>query len=201
MAASDRNPSSETLPPGGIEPLPAPALNERIDEEISRAERQGTKLSCLLLVIENLEEMAGEHGSDLPEETLAYIARALRRELRRFDRIGRPSESELLIVLPGADSPLGEIVARRILERVRTIKVEVSGTRSPLEVSVGLAAWRADMSASELLARTRAATRRRNGEDPPAIDLRRGAPPAGAAADAQRSAAVPPSGSGRPVSS
>jgi len=165
MAASDQTPRAPLPSHGGLEPLSAVALDERVDEEINRAERQGTHLSCLLVVVENLEEMIREHGRGLSEETLTYVAGALRGELRRFDRIGRPGEGELLIVLPGADGPVGEIVARRVLERVRTIKVESHGTRRPLQISVGLAAWRSDMSGPELLARSRTAAKRRNGED------------------------------------
>jgi diguanylate cyclase (GGDEF)-like protein len=165
MVARDTHAPAQTPPEGEIESLSPAALLERLDEEISRAERHGTKLSCLLLTLDNLEEMAREHGSDLPEQTLAYVAGAIGRELRRFDRIGRPDAGELLIVLPGADGPLGEIVARRVLERMRTIKLESHGARRPLEVSLGLADWNANMGTEDLLARTRAAASRRNGEE------------------------------------
>src|SRR5215469_7115670 len=133
--------------------------------EINRAARHGTSLSCLLVTIGNLDELSREHGSDLPEQALAYVAAALQRQLRRFDRIGRPSDRELLVVLPGADGPRGEIVARRALDRLRTIKVEVEGTRRPLRISVGLAAWREDLSGDDLVAHTRAAARRGGGPD------------------------------------
>jgi diguanylate cyclase (GGDEF)-like protein len=167
MAASNLNLRSDPLPMEGSAFLSALALSERLDEEIGRAERHGTQLSCLLLVIDNLDELSREHGTELPEQMLVYVGGALRRELRRFDRVGRPSAHELVIVLPGADSPRGEIVARRVLERVRTIKVEADGARRPLRVSVGLAAWRKDVSGLDLLARARAATRVRNGENGP----------------------------------
>ncbi len=145
------------------------ALLARLEEEISRAERHGTGLSCLLLKIDNLEEMAREHGGELREQTISYVAGALRRELRRFDRIGLADhdgqlDRDLLIILPGADSPRGEIVARRALERLRTIKVEAGGTRRPLQVSVGLAAWQQDVGAQALLAHARAAVRSVNGD-------------------------------------
>ncbi len=165
MAASDHNLLPDSLSTEGAPFLSAAALGQRLDEEIGRAERHGTQLSCLLLVIDNLEEMSREHGGDLPEQTLAYVGTALRRELRRFDRIGRPDGDELLIVLPGADGPRGEMVARRVLDRLRTIKVEADGTRRPLHVSLGLAAWRSDTSRDDLLERARAATRVRNGEN------------------------------------
>lgn len=152
---------SGPLPPtGAIVCLSAKALQERLEEEINRAGRHGIPLSYLLVVIENLDELTKAHGSELSEQTLTYVGEALRRELRRFDRVGRPSESELAVLLPGADGPRGEIVARRALARLRAIKVEVDGERRPLRVSVGLAAWREDVSGEDLLAQTRAAARR-----------------------------------------
>jgi len=162
MAANDHL-RSTAPPPGGVEWLSASALQARLAEEINRAERHGTELSCLLVVIENLDEMAHEHGEELREQTLAYIADTLQRELRAFDRVGRPSERELMLVLPGADGARGEIVARRVLERLRTIKVEARGVRRPLQVSVGLAPWRDGASGEDLLTRMRAASRPRNG--------------------------------------
>jgi diguanylate cyclase len=164
MAANDQHHQrSNPLPPGSIECLSATALAERMEEEINRAGRHGTQLSCLLVVIENLDELAKAHGSELSEQTLAYVGQTLRRELRRFDRVGRPSEGELAVLLPGADGPRGEIVARRALERLRAIKVEADGERRPLLVSVGLAAWREDVDGEELLAQTRAAARQERG--------------------------------------
>lgn len=164
MAASDTsNANSDSEETEQLDCLSDSQLLERLREEISRAERQGNALSCLLVTIGNLEELSREHGSELSQRTLAYVSSALRRQLRDFDRVGRPSERELLIVLPGADAPRGEVVARRVLERLRTIKIEADGKRAPLRISVGLAAWREGTSAEDLLAQTRAAAQRASG--------------------------------------
>jgi diguanylate cyclase (GGDEF)-like protein len=160
MAASDRDNSPE--PPSGtsIEYLSAAALEARVREEVNRAGRHGTTLSCLLLDIEDLDEIARAHGPELAERTLAYAGLALRGALRGFDRVGRPGNGELLIVLPGADGPRGEIVARRILRRLREIKLEVHGERRALRIAIGLAAWREGMTAERLLEEARAAVGR-----------------------------------------
>jgi diguanylate cyclase (GGDEF)-like protein len=167
MAASDPHrhvdPPSQEGRQGSerqIDCLSAAALEDRLEEEINRAGRHGTPLSCLLVAIEDLTELALRHGRELPEQALAYAGPALLRELRRFDRVGRPSDTELLVVLPGADGPRGEIVARRLIDRLRAIKIETGGVRRPLRVSVGLAAWRKDLSGEQLLAQTRAAAQR-----------------------------------------
>jgi diguanylate cyclase (GGDEF)-like protein len=167
MAASDSTSSFPPTSPGAFDWPRAVELDERLLEEIGRAERHGTPLSCLLVVVDNLEEMAGEHGGELREQTMVYIAGALRREIRRFDRVGMPSDRELLIVLPGADGPRGEMVARRVLDRLRSIKVEVRGQRQALRISVGLAAWQAQATPATLLARARAAAKRQSGNGGP----------------------------------
>jgi diguanylate cyclase (GGDEF)-like protein len=164
MAASENNPNARP-PAERSGRLSASELQERLEEEINRAERHGTQLSCLLVTIGNLDELSYEHGDELSEQTLAYVARALAAQVRGFDRIGRPSEDELLLILPGADSPRGEVVARRVLERLRTIKVEADGTRRPLRISVGLAAWQAGLGAAELLEQARLAGALGNGTD------------------------------------
>jgi diguanylate cyclase (GGDEF)-like protein len=163
MPAGNPNSRAAPLPAGSIVCLSAAALGERLEEEINRAGRHGTPLCCLLVVIENLGELAQAHGSELSERTLIYVGEALRRELRRFDRVGRPSEGELAVLLPGADGPRGEIVARRVLERLRAIKIEADGERRPLRISMGLAAWRADVDGEQLMAQTRAAAHREHG--------------------------------------
>jgi len=157
MAASDPHPRSDPRARSTSGWLEAAPLADRLEEEIVRAERQGSELSCLLVVIESLQEMEHRYGCDLGEQALSHLARALRGELRRFDQVGRPSERELLVVLPNADSTRGEIVARRALGRLRTIKIETDGERRTLPISIGLAAWRTGLSASKLLAAARAA--------------------------------------------
>ena len=147
-----------------MDSLSASELNERLREEINRAGREGAPLCCLLVTIGNIEELSREHGRELSNRALAYVASALRRQLRDFDRIGRPGEGELLVVLPGADGPRGETVARCVLDRLRSIKIEADGKRRPLCISVGLAAWREGVDGEELIAQTRAAAQRASGE-------------------------------------
>lgn len=175
MAAKDTHPRIDSPATGGrgdvvrgrIDCLSASALEDRLQEEINRAGRHGTPLSCLLVAIDDLSELAARHGRELPEQALAYAGPALLRELRRFDRVGRPSDTELLVVLPGADGPRGEIVARRVLDRLRAIKIETAGVRRPLRVSVGLAAWHEDLDSSQLVAHTRAAARQEREQTAP----------------------------------
>ena len=71
-------------------------------------------------------------------------------------------------MLPGADGPRGEIVARRVLARLQPIKVEAAGERLAAAHLGRARAWRPQMSGEDLLERARgAALRRPNGEPTP----------------------------------
>jgi diguanylate cyclase (GGDEF)-like protein len=163
MAASDdQHPNRPSRRDG--ECLSADALAERVEEEVARAERHATPLSCLLVGVEDLRTLEQAHGRELCEQARAYVGVALRREFRRFDRVGRASEREFLVVLPGADGVRGEVVARRALKRLRAIKIEVQGERRALRVALALATWRDGLTAAQLLA----AARKAAGREPPA---------------------------------
>src|ERR1700730_18024642 len=153
MAASDTQISDAWSSSGHI---PADVLVERVEEEIARAERQHTMLSCLLVCVEDLRAIELTHGKLLAQQVLAYMGLVLRRELRRYDRVGPTNEHDYLVVLPGVDSARGEIVARRALERLRAIKVQERDGCRAVGVIAGIATWREGRAAQQLLAQAKA---------------------------------------------
>src|SRR6185312_14757648 len=164
MAASDSHNSTRTLS-SARECLSSLELAAHLEEEVYRAARQRTQLSCLLVSIDEVEHLAQTYGEDLPAQALSYLGSALIRQLRRFDRVGHAGPGELLVVLPGADERRAEIVARRALGRLYSVKVEVEGRREPLRISVGIAAWQTGSEAGQLLSHTRIAAQRNDPAD------------------------------------
>ncbi|HTD58714.1 MAG TPA: diguanylate cyclase [Solirubrobacteraceae bacterium] len=165
MAASDPKHSTRTHT-GPRKCLTPDELAVRLDEEVSRAGRHHTALSCLLVTLDEVERLSEAHGEELAGQALSYLGTALGSELRRFDRIGHAAEGELLVLLPGADERRGEIVARRALGRLHAVKIEVAGERHPLRISMGIAAWREGLTAEQLLAQTRIAAQRNGPSEP-----------------------------------
>jgi GGDEF domain-containing protein len=164
MAAND-TPNSHLPSRGPRDCLTSAEVVARLDEEVSRAGRHRTALSCLLVSLLEVEQLASVHGQELPAQALGYLGAALGRQLRRFDRVGYLEDGELLVLLPGADERRGEIVARRALGRLHAVKIEVKGQRQALRISVGVAAWREGLSADQLLVQTRLAAQRRDRSD------------------------------------
>jgi diguanylate cyclase (GGDEF)-like protein len=156
MAANDSSQLPRSAPSPGRCLSPAD-LSDRLTEEIGRAERHHTALSCLVVRVDDVRELAATHGAAMPDQAIAYLGGALEKQLRRFDRVGRPSQGELAVVLPGADQRRAEAVARRALGRLHAVKLELDGVRRPLHVSVGIAAWRQGLAGEEVLAQARRA--------------------------------------------
>jgi len=155
------------------------ALRERLREEVNRARRHGTALCCLLVEVEDAGELGRAHGALLAEQALAYVELAVRCELRSFDRVARAGAQELLVVLPGADGARGELVARRLLHRLRAVKLEAAGARRPLRLAIGVASWREQMGVAALLAALRAAAGHPPGPDGAPAELGGPAGPGG----------------------
>jgi diguanylate cyclase (GGDEF)-like protein len=118
------------------------ALHIRMREEISRARRDGTPLVCLLLDLDDFKAINDDRGHQAGDEQLRLVAGALRGELRDHDVVGRYGGDEFVVLLPGADTAGGHVVADRI------------AAATPMRCSIGLAEWEEPLSADELLHRT-----------------------------------------------
>jgi diguanylate cyclase (GGDEF)-like protein len=117
------------------------ALHVRAREEISRAGRAGTPLTCLLLDLDDFKGVNDEHGHQAGDEQLRAVAAALRAELRDHDVVARYGGDEFVVLLPEADAAGGRVVADRI------------AASAPVPCSVGVAQWGEPLTAAELLDR------------------------------------------------
>jgi diguanylate cyclase (GGDEF)-like protein len=118
------------------------ALHLRVREEISRARRNATPLSCLLLDLDDFKAVNDELGHLAGDGVLRKVAAALRSQLRDHDVVARYGGDEFVVLLPGADADGSRIVADRI------------ANASPVPCSIGLAQWEEPLSADELLGRS-----------------------------------------------
>jgi diguanylate cyclase (GGDEF)-like protein/putative nucleotidyltransferase with HDIG domain len=117
------------------------ALQLRVREEISRAGRGDTPLTCLLLDLDDFKAVNDERGHQAGDEQLRLVAAALRGELRDHDIVARYGGDEFVVLLPGTHADGGRLVAERIAAAV------------PVRCSVGVAHWHEPLTADELLER------------------------------------------------
>ncbi len=107
---------------------------EVLGREISRARRQGRRLSLILTDLDNFKEYNDRHGHLAGDEILVKVAGCLREACRReVDLAFRYGGDEFILILPEADMA----TARQVSERIRSMVSALGLDR--ITLSVGLA--------------------------------------------------------------
>ena len=90
-------------------------LEERLEEELSRARRSGQPLSVGVVDLDSFREMNSAHGHAGGDLALQTVARRLRQSIRKSDLAARLGGDEFVIVFP--DTEVAQAVLR--LESLR----------------------------------------------------------------------------------
>ncbi len=125
------------------------AMRRRLDEEIGRAARAGSLLSCLLIDLDDFKLVNDRHGHQAGDAVLRDVVQALVGEFRTADRVARYGGDEFVAILPNADLRAAAAAASRALERMRAIST--SHGDAGISASIGVAEWHAPMSTDDLL--------------------------------------------------
>ena len=117
-------------------------VEEVIEGECARAERQGRRLSVAMVDVDGLKAVNDQYGHDAGDELLVQLAQIARRSCRRGDVVGRYGGDEFLFVLPESDLRAARRFAERFRGRVERQEIRLSGGESVgvrVRVSLGLA--------------------------------------------------------------
>ncbi len=114
-------------------------FEQRIREEFSRAERQGSTLSVLMIDIDQFKLVNDRYGHATGDTVLKEIVAAIKRNLRTYDLVARLGGDEFAIILP----EVGFQDAFRVAEKIRNTAAEIvfPGIPYPVTVSVGIACF------------------------------------------------------------
>jgi two-component system cell cycle response regulator len=111
--------------------------DQNIAAEISRAKRQKTPLSCILLDVDRFKMVNDTYGHQAGDFLLREFGALLRRTLRAYDILVRWGGEEFLIVLPGVSLDVARALAERVRRAVEQLPIEGVGS---ISVSAGVAA-------------------------------------------------------------
>jgi two-component system, cell cycle response regulator len=106
---------------------------QRLAEEILRAERQNRPLTILLLDMDRLKHVNDTFGHSAGDQLIQSFAERLQRAVRGTDLVVRLGGDEFLVLLP--DCTPGEV--ERVLERLGGASVALGGHVVPLSFSAG----------------------------------------------------------------
>jgi len=127
-------------------------LLQRVDEAVRLARRYGVAVTGAVVGLDNLQAIRAVHGPIVADFVLLQVAQRLRAAVRESDLLARYGlDGFFLLSLLAAPAEV-EDLARRLRLLVGGQPIEAEGDRVPLELSVGVAAFRPEMSgASELI--------------------------------------------------
>jgi diguanylate cyclase (GGDEF)-like protein len=116
---------------------------ERVMErEVALAERHKRRLSVMMIDLDNLKRINDRQGHRAGDAALKLVAQQLQRVVRASDLCARIGGDEFAVAMPETDIDRARDVATRLRRAIEHVALSVK-TSEHIEVSVGIAAWRA----------------------------------------------------------
>lgn len=118
-------------------------LHERLEQEISRAKRYGTKLSCLLFDLDFFKVVNDIYGYDWGDVLLRSIADKLKQLVRKEDILTRYGDEEFLLILPNTPEDKAFLFAERFRRDIERMEFIPAGEeeRHPITISGGISTY------------------------------------------------------------
>ncbi|MFW5969347.1 MAG: diguanylate cyclase [Halofilum sp. (in: g-proteobacteria)] len=115
--------------------------DEWVAAEFAQLQRHGGEAALLLLDIDRFKDYNDTWGHLAGDEAIRHVARVLRRECRREDRIARYGGEEFGVLLPEIDPARALAAAERLRARIGRADSDFAG----LTVSIGVAPYDAGL--------------------------------------------------------
>ena len=118
-------------------------LNERLEQEISRARRYGNSLSCLLFDLDFFKVVNDIYGYEWGDVLLRSIADKLKQLIRKEDILTRYGDEEFLLILPNTSEDNAFLFAERFRREIERMEFIPAGEeeRHPITISGGISTY------------------------------------------------------------
>lgn len=140
-----------------IDPLTG-VLNRRgiaaeLQRELQRARRASVPLSVLMIDVDRFKSINDNYGHQAGDTVLRHVSAAVASAVRVVDHVGRYGGDEFLVVLPGTSAEAASVLAGR-LRSLRLPRLAIpSDVEIAVTISIGVATFRDDETAQQLLER------------------------------------------------
>jgi len=115
--------------------------------EIARAQRKGYPLTLVLFDLNSFKQINDRFGHAAGDLVLKEFADRLTKAVREADVAARLGGDEFMLLLTECDSSR----VATVLQRLKSIEVDIAGQRIPIQFAVGWQEYRHDQSMQELM--------------------------------------------------
>lgn len=115
------------------------SILEKLDDELSRAARDGSSVSVLMVDLDRFKSVNDTQGHLAGDAVLREASSRLRSASRRYDSVGRYGGEEFLVVLPGCEKAAAELQAERLREAIGGTPFRADSRPLAMTCSIGLA--------------------------------------------------------------
>lgn len=110
-------------------------FDQRLNEEIERCKRYGTRLSLLMIDVDHFKNYNDTHGHLAGDEALTAAATTMQEICRPIDLIARYGGEEFAVILPAADKDGALLTAERLRKAIALTPIPAGR----ITVSIGIA--------------------------------------------------------------
>ncbi len=124
-----------------------------LEKELSRAQRNDSEFSVLLIDIDNFKQVNDRWGHSVGDHVLAKTASIFQSVIRKQDLVGRWGGEEFLVVSPGSPSCDVESLGERLRSEIAHSKYSHSTAPFGITVSIGIACGKKSDTIDQILKR------------------------------------------------
>ncbi|MBD3415309.1 MAG: diguanylate cyclase [Candidatus Aminicenantes bacterium] len=114
-------------------------LMERLEEEMSHAQRHQVPLSLVMVDIDRFKEINDTYGHLVGDHVLIRLAEGIKSICRRADIFARYGGEEFCLILRNTDEKGASVHAERIRELIQNKSIDTEGNKIKITLSLGVA--------------------------------------------------------------
>lgn len=96
-----------------------------LNAELARAEREHQNVGLILVDIDHFKKINDSYGHPAGDKVLKKVANLLKKNIRRYDRIGRYGGDELIIILPNCGLAEVARIGQRLCQAIARLKIQL----------------------------------------------------------------------------